>query len=1166
MTAAASTEKTVQERGALLVALLRHGKRRHARRVLLWGGLRIACRLGLGLAALFLLAAMAPILPRPVGVLLGLLFWGGAAALAWKAWLQPLRAVPNLAVFSRLVEERRDFRDMLRAALEFSQRGAPGNSSANLVAATIDQAYGEASRLDLVRLFAFPHRRRDGVVVGGVGLVLLALALLAPAVPQRAARALAFAYPSPASIVYGELEVQSGDVDILAGDDVLVRVVDRGPLAPEMLLRFNDTGDLWKTRALQPQGAGPPYAYEFRFENVRDATSYRFDSGKRHSAEHRIRVVQRPSVDRFTLRLVPPAYTRREAQSLEEGRGDAVALVGTRIEIEGTASSPLARGQLLPEGDPAAAVTLPGPLRLSLDGATFRAAFTLRGDLRYHFEVEDSLGHGNADPVTYQLSAIEDRPPYVELRAPEADAILPKSLQVELQVHADDDFGISRLTLVARREREGEDLQETEKRTHLVLTDGTAFDPEGRPVGREGAAELLKTHPWDLSAFGLFPGDFISYWIEVEDNDAVSGHKTARTPTYRLRLPSLGELYAELHDEDENRLSEIDKVLEEGKQLQEKYERLSRELKKNPEMDWKKEQEIQKSLEKQKELAEKVGEIAEQLQQEVEKMEEQQLVSSEVAEKMEEIRKLLQEVEDDTLREYLQRLQEAMKQISPDEIQRALEKMELSQEEFLQRLERTKALLEQLRREQRLDALLERTAELLRRQEDLSQRTEALEKGETGADSSAQKDGKDGKENTPQQQGERLSQEQSKLAEDSAAMEQELQELQQEMEEAGRPELDEAGKEVQGEKPSQPMRDAAEQLQQQQMQQAQPSQQSAERRLRALYQRLMNAQMAMSAAMAQATLEALQKAARQSLDVSFRQEVLTRQAVENGDTERSGELARTQQALRAATNRVTADLEAAGKESTQIPRQVSALLVQAMGKMTQGVEGYEKGNALAGRLHGEDAYGDLNRAVIELNRSTQGCQGGSGGNPSASPSRRMGDMLGMQQKLNDATRRLQQSMPTPGQMTPDERAQMSRLLAEQRSIETELRDIDRQAREKSDMLGRMDRMLEDMKEVVEDMESEGVDQETLDLQERIVSRMLDASRSLHKRDYNKERESRSVGDVYSQGGGPLQEDEARKKLRRDILRALESGTPEEYQELVREYFRAIAEAEEPKLP
>jgi hypothetical protein len=142
---------------------------------------------------------------------------------------------------------------------------------------------------------------------------------------------------------------------------------------------------------------------------------------------------------------------------------------------------------------------------------------------------------------------------------------------------------------------------------------------------------------------------------------------------------------------------------------------------------------------------------------------------------------------------------------------------------------------------------------------------------------------------------------------------------------------------------------------------------------------------------------------------------------------------------------------------------------------------------------------------------------------------------------------------------------MSRLLAEQRTIQKELQDIDSQSREKKDLLGRMDRMLEEMREVVEDMESEAVSEETLDLQERIVSRMLDASRSLHKRDYNKQRESRSVGDVYSEGG-ELSEDEVQKKLRRDILRALESGTPEEYQDLVRQYFRAIAEAEERKLP
>ena len=1176
----AATDKSRQDRGALLLALLRQGKRQHARRVLLWGGVAILRTLGIVLVGVATVALLAPVLPRPVGLVLSLAFWAGLGWLVWKSWVQPLSAVPNLTVFSRLVEERRDFRDMLRAALEFTQRGAPGDSSANLVGATIDRAYDEARQLDLVRLFPFPARRRDGAMVGGAAVVLLLVALLVPSAARRTARALAFAYPSPASIVYGDLEVQGGDVDVLAGSDVVVRVLDHGPLAPEMLLRFNDTGDLWKTRALQPQGASPPYAYEFRFENVRDATDFRFESGKRRTASHHIRVVQRPIVSRFALRLVPPAYARRPAQSLEEGRGDAVALVGTRVEIDGTASTPLARGALVPVGDPAAAVTLPGPLSLTLDGARFHTAFTLRGDLRYRFDVEDSLGHRNADPVTYQISTIEDRPPYVELRAPEADATIPKSMQVDLVVHASDDFGISRLTLVHKREREGEDLQEPEKHTALVLHDGTAVDPEGNPVGREPAAELLKTHHWDLSALGLFPGDFISYWIEAEDNDEVSGHKTARTPTYRLRLPTLGELYAELRDQDENRMSEIDRVLEEGRNLQEKYERLGRELKKNPEMDWKKEEEIQKSIEKQKELAEKVGEIAEDLQREVAKMEEQQVVSSEIAAKMEEIRKLLQEVEDDTLRDYMQRLQEAMKQISPEDVQRALEKMEVSQEEFLKRLERTKALLEQLQREQHLDALLERTAELLRQQEELRQRTEALDDrgNEAGADSSATQKGdapepetgdesaKPEDEKTPGQENERLSEEQSKLSEDSEEMERELDELLKQMQEAGRQELDEAGKEAQQQPPSRDMREAAERLQRSQPQQATPSQKNAERRLRALYQQLMSAQMSMNANMSQETLEALQKAARQSLDVSFRQELLTRQAVEASDGETSGDLARRQQALRAATRKVSDGLEEAGKESTRVPQHISALLVQAMGKMTQGVDGYERGNVLAGRMHGEDAYADLNRAVIELNRSTQSCQGGGGGGGSPSSAERMGDMMGMQQRLNDATRRLQQSMPNPGQMSPEERAQMSRLLAEQRAIEAELRDIDRQAREQRDMLGRMDKMMDDMQEVIEDMQSDDLDQETLDLQERIVSRMLDASRSLHKRDYNKERESRSAGEVFSEGGGPLQEDEARRKLRRDILRALESGTPEEYQDLVREYFRAIAESEEPKLP
>ena len=100
-----------------------------------------------------------------------------------------------------------------------------------------------------------------------------------------------------------------------------------------------------------------------------------------------------------------------------------------------------------------------------------------------------------------------------------------------------------------------------------------------------------------------------------------------------------------------------------------------------------------------------------------------------------------------------------------------------------------------------------------------------------------------------------------------------------------------------------------------------------------------------------------------------------------------------------------------------------------------------------------------------------------------------------------------------------------------------------------------------MKEVIGDLGSETLTEETLRVQERIISRMLQAQRSLHKRDYNKQRESRVGEEIYSQGGRAFDDEDAQRQLRRDIQRALEANTPEEYEELVRQYFRAITEVE-----
>jgi hypothetical protein len=236
------------QRGALLVALLRREQGGLRTRILLWGALRVLAVVGLGVLALLGVAALVPALPRPAGWAIAAAAWAGFAYVVWRSVVRPLRAIPNLAVFARLVEERRDFRDMLRAALDFSQRGAPEGESLDLAAATVDRAYEEAHGLRLTQFFEFPDRRRHAIAAAMAVAAIGIAASVAPEAPGRVLRGLAFDWPSPGEIQYGSLAVLSGDRTILAGEDVEVAVRETGPRAPEVLLRFDDTGDLWKSR------------------------------------------------------------------------------------------------------------------------------------------------------------------------------------------------------------------------------------------------------------------------------------------------------------------------------------------------------------------------------------------------------------------------------------------------------------------------------------------------------------------------------------------------------------------------------------------------------------------------------------------------------------------------------------------------------------------------------------------------------------------------------------------------------------------------------------------------------------------------------------------------------------------------------------------------------
>ena len=115
------------------------------------------------------------------------------------------------------------------------------------------------------------------------------------------------------------------------------------------------------------------------------------------------------------------------------------------------------------------------------------------------------------------------------------------------------------------------------------------------------------------------------------------------------------------------------------------------------------------------------------------------------------------------------------------------------------------------------------------------------------------------------------------------------------------------------------------------------------------------------------------------------------------------------------------------------------------------------------------------------------------------------------------------------------------------------------------MLGDLGKISDEMKEVVHALEQNNVDRETIQKQDRILSRMLDASKSMHERDYEQKR--KSVSGTPTTGKRPAELDpellNEKQRFREDLINALQQGYSRDYQELIKKYFELLEKSEKP---
>ncbi|NQT34036.1 hypothetical protein HQ587_02505 [bacterium] len=761
-------------------------------------------------------------------------------------------------------------------------------------------------------------------------------------------------------------------------------------------------------------------------------------------------------------------------------------------------------------------------LPLNVSGLTGTVRMNIMNEGSYLIRLLDNQGHSNHDPINYHIRLLNDHYPLVRIAFPPGDVVLGDEMKLPLRIEADDDYGVSRLSLAYR-----------------IMGQDTTINYTPLNVPTPQVQNVTIEQIWDMSQLQLFLGDVLEYWAIVWDNDVISGPKRGESERRLVSLPSIEEIVSGIEQSEEAGFEQAERTLETARELQEKVSEIIDEMRRNPDMDWEKRRDIESALDQQKEIDQQVDELARRIEDLVERLEKHDLLTAEKLEKYSELQKLIDEISSPELKAAMDKLREAMETQDPDKIRQALEQFDMNREEFLERIERSLNILQQLQLERKMDELVRLTEELLHQQEEIIDQIDR-------ADS------------------ENLQQRQESLARSMDVVNNCLKETSQLADKAEEQvlaaELDSLLAFSEETDISGKMSDAAKALSENSMRQARNASEQAARALAELSAALKQSSTELKERRKSQLAGKLRRLAEELLYISKDQEDLAVESHEIGTSSpRYRSLAGQQEDIRQTLQEIIARMFAVSQETFFITPDLGASLGKASTEIEKAIDGFSDRRPRSVASPQQKALGEINRSALKLLNLLSDLESASSSSGYEEMMRQLAEMASQQQGLND------QSMMMPGgdgeQMMPGGSDQLSRMAAQQRALQEAMQQLSEDAEGMQEILGDLEGVAKSMGEVAEDFDDKTIDARTRRLQRQIVSRLLDATRSAKEREYSRRRESKTGRDLTRKPPPALRFDQDREQLRRDLLRAMQEGYTRDYRELIRNYFQALEKLE-----
>jgi len=425
--------------------------------------------------------------------------------------------------------------------------------------------------------------------------------------------------------------------------------------------------------------------FEYEFSRIHSNLDFQLDGGGYLSKTYTIKSLLQPKVVDMTINVFHPKHTNKSVETIKNN-GDLIisegSMVNWEVQLENSDNCSFKIGD-----------------EIILESTKEQLKVTHQIFNPKNYSIISSNSNNLIDTNTYFIKVIEDEFPTIKLTQ-SLDTLNNKYLFSGI---IEDDYLLNKLEFICS----------------YNLNDSDITSVEDISIAQKNLEQFFYSTKFE--ELDINPGEVVTYFFKVWDNDGVNGSKFTASRTFVYKEMSTDELLEKRDVQNKKTKRGLNKSISLAENIQKKIAALNKTLLEKKKTSWEEREKAKEIIKLQKELEKQITDTQ---KKNSENLNSQKKLTSAITEKQKQLEALMNKVLDEEMKKLMEDMEKIINDANKEKLKDLLQNINTKNIDLEKELERELELFKQLEFEQKVEETLDNIAELKQNQKDLKTQTE----------------------------------------------------------------------------------------------------------------------------------------------------------------------------------------------------------------------------------------------------------------------------------------------------------------------------------------------------------------------------------------------------------------------------------------------------------